>query len=105
MGELRESLGLSGVGELGREITGGVAWWVSSEDSLSGILSRPLVVGGTRLGCSDIIDCWDSESGGKTQEDNEGSRDRLKLWKVDGGGLLSMLSTSSLHASGSTGGW
>ena len=76
----------------------------SGKDSLSGIRSRPPNAGGGAiLGCSDIDCCW-SESGGKAQDDNEGSRDRLKLWKVDGGGLLSMLSTSSLHASGSTGG-
>ena len=82
-------------------MTGSEAARGSSEDSLSGIRSRPPIGVGTILGCSDI-DC--SDSGGKTQEDKEGSRDRLKLWKVDGGGLLSMLSTSSLHASGSTGG-
>ena len=86
-------------------MTGTEAARGSSEDSLSGIRSRPPNgVGGTILGCSDI-DWWGfSDSGGKTQEDSEGSRDRLKLWKVDGGGLFSMLSTSSLHASASTGG-
>ena len=84
-------------------MTGSEAARGSSEDSLSGIRSRPPIGVGPILGCSDI-DRWGSDSGGKTQEDKEGSRDRLKLWKVEGGGLLSMLSTSSLHASASTGG-
>ena len=44
-------------------------------------------------------------SGGSTQEDREGSRDKLKLWKVEGGGLFNILSTSSDHARGSSGGW
>jgi hypothetical protein len=41
---------------------------------------------------------------GMTQLDKEGSRERLKLWKVLGGGLFSMLSTSALQANGSAGG-
>lgn len=39
--------------------------------------------------------------GGTTQLDSEGSEEMIKLWKVSGGGLFSMLSTSSVQASGS----
>ena len=38
---------------------------------------------------------------GRTQLDRDGSALRLKLWKVLGGGLLIILSTSRLHSSGS----
>ena len=41
---------------------------------------------------------------GITQLDKDGSRERLKLSKVLGGGLFSMLSTSVLQANGSAGG-
>ena len=41
---------------------------------------------------------------GTTQLDKDGSRERLKLSKVLGGGLFSMLSTSVLQANGSAGG-
>ena len=70
-----------------------VAWSLAGEGwlGLSGILERP----GQGRGGSSVT----------TQEEREGSLESRKLWTMEGGGLFSILSTSSVQAKGSEGGW
>lgn len=84
------------------------------ESGLSDILARELSLSsltGDAVGLGEIFELFVVSTGeisvvscGITQLDKDGSRERLKLSKVLGGGLFSMLSTSVLQANGSAGG-
>jgi len=93
--------------------TGSRLW--GRESGLSDILARGLSLSsliGDAEGFEKTFELCGASGGkisvdtscGITQLDKDGSRERLKLSKVLGGGLFSMLSTSVLQANGSAGG-
>ena len=118
--------GLEGVGEGDRGGLAGGGWGLVMEGGGQGLERRcvsriqeagsvspsPRVAGSLAgeswLGLSGILESpgqgWEGSSG-TTQEEREGSLERRKLWTMEGGGLFSILSTSSVQAKGSEGGW
>ena len=84
--------------------------WVCRTQEVGSVAPSPWVAGSLAgegwLGLSGILERPGQGWGGSstTQEEREGSLERRKLWTMEGGGLFSILSTSSVHAKGSEGG-